>query len=1064
MTTLTIIPNWKNKTARFKGTVAAGEHVAVTIQNDNGEGGKVITDASTLRLRVIGFDGRTLAIFPEPVPEGETPEEWDGDLSPLRCTLNLNTVQMLKAVPPTANVPLLFVLDDYENKTLYFKEQFSVEHWPRLRGEEEPTDLDNYKDIIAEFDARLADAEKNVAIAAENVQIAADAARGARAAAETAATRADAAVGDAQNGAIAAKNFAAAAQTAAESINSPDATLTQEGVAADAKAVGDAVRAEKQRAESAESSLGGRIDAEAQARLLLAATVQTNAATIATHTASLASLSSRVGDNETAIADRYTKSEVDAKVAGVQTFQKLVVNELPSAESADDKTIYLVPRAGSETPDLCDEYVVVGAAGSRRWEKIGGGTAVDLTLDDTVTRTSANGVKSSGIWSAIWGALTALPSGIASLYDWCVAQLAGKASTADATLTPIYPDSGTPTFSGWTYSRFPDGWFLAMDPSYLGEGWWIIKIGTYDDEEEESSETFAGDELATELTFEFPNAVVTASRRRTDIIGYTLGSQSDKLLQPKGDYAPATGIQKSALAQDVQASLDKADTALPLSGGRLFNGSSSIPTLTVTAQNSGVSPFRVENAIEDASSVRWAFEVAENKFRFFYSSDFKYFTFPSRSGTLALLSDIYAAVQQIAPAWVSGTAYMANALVSYNGVVYQNTSGGTIQNTTTPDTSGNGWRAKRVSELFLPLTGGVMDGDVAMGFNNALGLGGSLGTDIWLVNCGGTNSDGVPYIKIPGSGSDANVNWYWPGAAYLPPDAGTAKKRLLRGSEIGYGPFSDYLEYAVNDLVIYDGAIWKCTVAHTSFNGWNAAHFTKQFEFDVAAPASGGTKLITNGQVYDALNGITPGPDNTKLDSTSAAPAFDTTATYAVSEHVTYNGKLYRCTTAVTTPGAWNAANWTAEDMTSPDATLNVTSAGRLRLVDTDGTVLWQQGYDLAAESSATLACDKVNYFAFADAATTQAFVLPAAPSGKVGDFVLDIDNSANTVAAGVTLTGLDTEFSVVVPSGQSLAQMLTFAAGEMAELYFTQTAFTVNNLPTWKLVKQIVENGGAQA
>ena len=51
MTTLAITPNWKNKSAKFKGTVAAGEHVSVTIQNDDGEGEKVIDDASTLRLR-----------------------------------------------------------------------------------------------------------------------------------------------------------------------------------------------------------------------------------------------------------------------------------------------------------------------------------------------------------------------------------------------------------------------------------------------------------------------------------------------------------------------------------------------------------------------------------------------------------------------------------------------------------------------------------------------------------------------------------------------------------------------------------------------------------------------------------------------------------------------------------------------------------------------------------------------------------------------------------------------------------------------------------------------------
>lgn len=203
-----------------------------------------------------------------------------------------------------------------------------------------------------------------------------------------------------------------------------------------------------------------------------------------------------------------------------------------------------------------------------------------------------------------------------------------------------------------------------------------------------------------------------------------------------------------------------------------------------------------------------------------------------------------------------------------------------------------------------------------------------------------------------------------------------------------------------------------------------------------------------------------------KLDASSAAPAFNENAPYDVGDYATHDGKLYRCTTAVNwqTMAPWNPANWTEANMTSPDATLDVTSAGRLRLVDTDGTVLWQQGYDLAAESSATLSCDKTNLFAFADTATTQAFSLPSAPTGKVGDFILDIDNSANTVAATATLTGLDTAFSVVVPSGQSLSQMLTFAAGEMAELYFTQTAFKVNNLPTWKLVKQVVENGGAQA
>ena len=77
--------------------------------------------------------------------------------------------------------------------------------------------------------------------------------------------------------------------------------------------------------------------------------------------------------------------------------------------------------AAPATPQKYNAYIDGNALkiwNGAAWMEISGGS---ITLDDTVTRTSANGVKSSGIWSAIWGALTALPTGIASLYDWCVA-------------------------------------------------------------------------------------------------------------------------------------------------------------------------------------------------------------------------------------------------------------------------------------------------------------------------------------------------------------------------------------------------------------------------------------------------------------------------------------------------------------------------------------------------------------------------------------------------------------------------------------------------------------------
>lgn len=65
----------------------------------------------------------------------------------------------------------------------------------------------------------------------------------------------------------------------------------------------------------------------------------------------------------------------------------------------------------------------------------GGGGGGGGIVDDTVTRTSSNAVKSSGIWSAIWGTLTALPTGFTALYDWVVDQLTGKADKSEMSVT-----------------------------------------------------------------------------------------------------------------------------------------------------------------------------------------------------------------------------------------------------------------------------------------------------------------------------------------------------------------------------------------------------------------------------------------------------------------------------------------------------------------------------------------------------------------------------------------------------------------------------------------------------
>ena len=146
MTALNITPKISTKEARFRGTVAAGERVAVTIA-----GGADWSDTG-LKLRVINHRGKTLAVFPAP----GTDDAWVVSGEDLTCALNLNTVQMLDAVPPRAIVPFRFVLANADSDTLYFNDECSVVHWPQEEGDEVPYDLNEWPGLIDEWTAQLA--------------------------------------------------------------------------------------------------------------------------------------------------------------------------------------------------------------------------------------------------------------------------------------------------------------------------------------------------------------------------------------------------------------------------------------------------------------------------------------------------------------------------------------------------------------------------------------------------------------------------------------------------------------------------------------------------------------------------------------------------------------------------------------------------------------------------------------------------------------------------------------------------------------------------------------------
>ena len=117
--------------------------------------------------------------------------------------------------------------------------------------------------------------------------------------------------------------------------------------------------------------------------------------------------------------------------------------------------------------------------------------------------------------------------------------------------------------------------------------------------------------------------------------------------------------------------------------------------------------------------------------------------------------------------------------------------------------------------------------------------------------------------------------------------------------------------------------------------------------------------------------------------------------------------------------------------------------------------------YSLLSSGSLQLEDRAVQHVSLELSATV--FTLPQLISGKVNDFVLDVTNTytegGTPAAASFSLNGtIGTDFNIVVPKDESFAEMTTLEAGEMAEFYFTRTSFELGGLPTWKVVKQVVD------
>jgi hypothetical protein len=140
---------------------------------------------------------------------------------------------------------------------------------------------------------------------------------------------------------------------------------------------------------------------------------------------------------------------------------------------------------------------------------------------------------------------------------------------------------------------------------------------------------------------------------------------------------------------------------------------------------------------------------------------------------------------------------------------------------------------------------------------------------------------------------------------------------------------------AEDDLIIKRGDVEECTIENidTRLKNSLSPHILHN---GVAKPlrlyCDGKIMLYTDGTYFIPNYTITYIPKPDKLDF-YAYPKFSITSTYAIGDKVSYNNKQYICTSAITTPGIWNAIKFEEIQITiMPDHTWDEIITGAVRL------------------------------------------------------------------------------------------------------------------------------------
>lgn len=153
MTTLTLTPDFDDKTLVATGKISVGEKVDVIVTG--------VTEAQSANLRLrFRYDGQTVAIYPT-VAGGV----WTYSSGTATATIDLNT-DVFRALyagfEDRDKLQCYVIIDNPDDQNMYSDAQIQVKNWPAEVGNDVPYSLSTYADDVAALNAKMDQAQTDI--------------------------------------------------------------------------------------------------------------------------------------------------------------------------------------------------------------------------------------------------------------------------------------------------------------------------------------------------------------------------------------------------------------------------------------------------------------------------------------------------------------------------------------------------------------------------------------------------------------------------------------------------------------------------------------------------------------------------------------------------------------------------------------------------------------------------------------------------------------------------------------------------------------------------------------